>query len=310
MCLFEDSMCLSRFLLCVVIYKSQLPAFVSRFFQRNDDLCSFRKATRWPAIRGNEWGAFSGCTTHNIITVKPLQRFKNTFFFVSQGEKIVYEYFSDPEFIDQLIEFLSLEERKGKDSFNPRRFCLFKVQFKFSCCDDMTSLFFDKEVTQRTASHQGWTQESCNFFHHLLWFIVLCQKAVHLHQPNGCNLSFSEEKKSIFFYFFAEWTFTLMLDLQGLFRNYGDVFLPLLWPHLERLASDPHESSQRCVCEITAGLIRGSKHWSFSEVLETHTHQKEQKKKKKHSTGFLIRKVNINKKLSLLLVFVCLHACV
>uniref|UniRef100_A0AAQ5X0G7 Proteasome activator Blm10 mid region domain-containing protein n=1 Tax=Amphiprion ocellaris TaxID=80972 RepID=A0AAQ5X0G7_AMPOC len=97
---------------------------------------------------------------------------------MSEGEKIIFEYFSDPEFIDQLIEFLSLEERKGKDSFNPRRFCLFK----------------------------------------------------------------------------------------GLFRNYGDVFLPLLWPHLEQLASDPHESSQRCVCEITAGLIRGSKLWSFSKV--------------------------------------------
>uniref|UniRef100_A0A3Q0QU92 Uncharacterized protein n=1 Tax=Amphilophus citrinellus TaxID=61819 RepID=A0A3Q0QU92_AMPCI len=97
---------------------------------------------------------------------------------MSESEKIVFEYFSDPEFIDQLIEFLSLEDRKGKDSFNPRRFLLFK----------------------------------------------------------------------------------------GLFRNYGDVFLPLLWPHLEQLASDPHESSQRCVCEITAGLIRGSKHWSFSKV--------------------------------------------
>ncbi|CAK6956798.1 proteasome activator complex subunit 4B [Scomber scombrus] len=97
---------------------------------------------------------------------------------MSEGEKIIFEYFSDPEFIEQLIEFLSLEDRKGKDSFNPRRFCLFK----------------------------------------------------------------------------------------GLFRNYGDVFLPLLWPHLEQLASDPHESSQRCVCEITAGLIRGSKLWSFSKV--------------------------------------------
>uniref|UniRef100_A0A3B5LA44 Proteasome activator complex subunit 4B n=1 Tax=Xiphophorus couchianus TaxID=32473 RepID=A0A3B5LA44_9TELE len=97
---------------------------------------------------------------------------------MSEGEKIIFEYFSDPDFIDQLIEFLSLEERKGKDSFNPRRFCLFK----------------------------------------------------------------------------------------GLFRNYGNAFLPVLWPHLEQLASNPHESSQRCLCEITAGLIRGSKHWSFSKV--------------------------------------------
>ncbi|XP_038138502.1 proteasome activator complex subunit 4B [Cyprinodon tularosa] len=97
---------------------------------------------------------------------------------MSEGEKIIFEYFSEADFIDQLIEFLSLEERKGKDSFNPRRFCLFK----------------------------------------------------------------------------------------GLFRNYGDIFLPVLWPHLEQLATDPHESSQRCLCEITAGLIRGSKHWSFSKV--------------------------------------------
>ncbi|XP_026207401.1 proteasome activator complex subunit 4B-like [Anabas testudineus] len=97
---------------------------------------------------------------------------------MSEGEKIIFEYFSDPEFIDQLVAFLSLEDRKGKDSFNPQHFCLFK----------------------------------------------------------------------------------------GLFRNYGDVFLPLLWPHLVQLASDPHESSQRCVCEITAGLIRGSKLWSFNKV--------------------------------------------
>lgn len=59
---------------------------------------------------------------------------------VTQGEKIIFEYFSDPEFIDQLIEFLSLEDRKGKDSFNPRRFCLFKVQFKLSASIDLANL--------------------------------------------------------------------------------------------------------------------------------------------------------------------------
>lgn len=47
---------------------------------------------------------------------------------VLQGEKIVFEYFSEAEFVEQLVAFLSLEERKGKDSFNPRRFCLFKVR--------------------------------------------------------------------------------------------------------------------------------------------------------------------------------------
>uniref|UniRef100_A0A672NHH0 Proteasome activator complex subunit 4B n=1 Tax=Sinocyclocheilus grahami TaxID=75366 RepID=A0A672NHH0_SINGR len=95
-----------------------------------------------------------------------------------QRERIICDHFTDPMFIKQLIEFLSLEDRKGKDKFNPRRFCLFK----------------------------------------------------------------------------------------GLFRNYSDAFLPVLKPHMERLANDSHESTQRCVAEIIAGLVRGSKHWSFSKV--------------------------------------------
>uniref|UniRef100_A0A8C9TIB6 Proteasome activator subunit 4 n=1 Tax=Scleropages formosus TaxID=113540 RepID=A0A8C9TIB6_SCLFO len=97
---------------------------------------------------------------------------------MTEREQIIYDHFSDPIFINQLIEFLSLEDRKGKDKFSPRRFCLFK----------------------------------------------------------------------------------------GLFRNFHDSFLPLLQPHMERLVADSHESTQRCVAEIIAGLIRGCKHWSFSKV--------------------------------------------
>uniref|UniRef100_A0A1A7WAV3 Proteasome (Prosome, macropain) activator subunit 4 n=1 Tax=Iconisemion striatum TaxID=60296 RepID=A0A1A7WAV3_9TELE len=97
---------------------------------------------------------------------------------MTEREQIIFDHFSDPVFINQFIEFLSLEDRKGKDKFSPRRFCLFK----------------------------------------------------------------------------------------GLFRNFGDAFLPLLRPHMERLVVDSHESKQRCVAEIISGLIRGSKHWSFSKV--------------------------------------------
>nr|XP_054604918.1 proteasome activator complex subunit 4B-like [Nothobranchius furzeri] len=132
---------------------------------------------------------------------------------VKQGEKIIFEYFSDPDFVEQLMEFLSLEERKGKDSFNPRRFCLFKA-------------------------------------------------AVYLSEPKCCNLPFFFIKKL----HCTSWLIKPVHLIDGLFRNYGDRFLPILWPHLDQLASDPYESSQRCVCEITAGLIRGSKHWSFSKV--------------------------------------------
>ncbi|KAG7506391.1 proteasome activator complex subunit 4B-like [Solea senegalensis] len=129
-------------------------------------------------VEKTHWGYYSWPREMMIYAASEEPNDDLPYEMMSEGEKIVFEYFSDPEFIDQLIGFLSLEDRKGKDSFNPRRFCLFK----------------------------------------------------------------------------------------GLFRNYGDVFLPLLWPHLEQLASNPHESSQRCVCEITAGLIRGSKLWSFSKV--------------------------------------------
>ncbi|XP_065785365.1 proteasome activator complex subunit 4 isoform X1 [Muntiacus reevesi] len=97
---------------------------------------------------------------------------------LTEAEQIIFDHFSDPKFVEQLITFLSLEDRKGKDKFNPRRFCLFK----------------------------------------------------------------------------------------GIFRNFDDAFLPVLKPHLERLVADSHESTQRCVAEIIAGLIRGSKHWTFEKV--------------------------------------------
>ncbi|MGH0175630.1 UNVERIFIED_CONTAM: hypothetical protein FKN15_071240 [Acipenser sinensis] len=97
---------------------------------------------------------------------------------MTEVEQIIFDHFSDPKFIEQLIKFLSLEDRKGKDKFSPRRFCLFK----------------------------------------------------------------------------------------GLFRNFDNTFLPVLRPHLERLVADSHESTQRCVAEIVAGLIRGCKHWTFEKV--------------------------------------------
>lgn len=64
----------------------------------------------------------------------------------------------------------------------------------------------------------------------------------------------------------------IVLLSKGLFRNFDDSFLPLLKPHMERLVADSHESTQRCVAEIISGLIRGSKHWSYSKVL-AHMHK-------------------------------------
>ncbi|KAK7902167.1 hypothetical protein WMY93_018936 [Mugilogobius chulae] len=49
---------------------------------------------------------------------------------MTEREQVIYDHFTDPAFINQFIEFLSLEDRKGKDTFSPRRFCLFKGLFR------------------------------------------------------------------------------------------------------------------------------------------------------------------------------------
>ncbi|KAF0299400.1 Proteasome activator complex subunit 4A [Amphibalanus amphitrite] len=52
----------------------------------------------------------------------------------------------------------------------------------------------------------------------------------------------------------------------GLFRNHGDQVLDALKPHMDRLSEDMTESAQKCLCEIIAGLVRGSKHWPFATI--------------------------------------------
>ncbi|XP_068596993.1 proteasome activator complex subunit 4A [Brachionichthys hirsutus] len=130
-------------------------------------------------VEKTHWGYY--CWPRKMLMYAPLEEQPKqnlTRDEMAEREQIIYDHFSDPVFINQFIEFLSLEGRKGKDKFSPRRFCLFK----------------------------------------------------------------------------------------GLFRNFSDAFLPLLWPHMERLVTDSHESKQRCVAEIISGLIRGCKHWSYSQV--------------------------------------------
>lgn len=61
------------------------------------------------------------------VVFKYILNTKCSFPLTLQAEQIIFDHFSDPKFVEQLITFLSLEDRKGKDKFNPRRFCLFKV---------------------------------------------------------------------------------------------------------------------------------------------------------------------------------------
>ncbi|KAH3856840.1 hypothetical protein DPMN_099435 [Dreissena polymorpha] len=48
---------------------------------------------------------------------------------MSDSERVIYDAFSSPEYVAKLIDFLTLEENKGKDQFNHKRMILFKV-----CC--------------------------------------------------------------------------------------------------------------------------------------------------------------------------------
>lgn len=43
------------------------------------------------------------------------------------------------------------------------------------------------------------------------------------------------------------------IAFQGLFRNFGDTFLPMFVGHLERLVKETQKSSQRCAAEIITG---------------------------------------------------------
>ena len=40
---------------------------------------------------------------------------------------ILFDFFNSETNVEQLVQFLSLEEKKGKDKFNAIRFTLFKV---------------------------------------------------------------------------------------------------------------------------------------------------------------------------------------
>uniref|UniRef100_A0A336KJE2 CSON009560 protein n=1 Tax=Culicoides sonorensis TaxID=179676 RepID=A0A336KJE2_CULSO len=98
---------------------------------------------------------------------------------MSEVERVIFEFFSNQANVDKLIEYWSLEEKKGKDKFNRSRFYLIKCL---------------------------------------------------------CNL-------------------------------YGDMLVPQLTLHLERLIDDKsNESNHRCAAEILAGLMRGAKHWPYDKT--------------------------------------------
>lgn len=49
---------------------------------------------------------------------------------MSDSERILYEFFSTDQKLDQLIAFMSLEGKKGSDRFNGDRYVLYKAVFR------------------------------------------------------------------------------------------------------------------------------------------------------------------------------------
>uniref|UniRef100_A0A672JUD6 Proteasome activator complex subunit 4B-like n=1 Tax=Sinocyclocheilus grahami TaxID=75366 RepID=A0A672JUD6_SINGR len=78
-------------------------------------------------VEKTHWGYY--CWPKNLMVYAPAAEQPKDLSAENMNERehVIYDHFTEPMFIKQLIEFLSLEDRKGKDKFNPRRFCLFKV---------------------------------------------------------------------------------------------------------------------------------------------------------------------------------------
>jgi proteasome activator subunit 4 len=49
---------------------------------------------------------------------------------LNESEKEIFDFFVREENIDKLMGFLSLEEHKGRDKFDPGRFAMFKGLFR------------------------------------------------------------------------------------------------------------------------------------------------------------------------------------
>lgn len=49
---------------------------------------------------------------------------------LTPGELVIYTALSDQQFVDKLLNFMSLEEHKGKDKFDSKHVTLFKVSLQ------------------------------------------------------------------------------------------------------------------------------------------------------------------------------------
>ena len=49
---------------------------------------------------------------------------------MTDAERAIYDAFTNEDYVSRLLDYMSLEEQKGKDKFHPDHFQLFKVSCK------------------------------------------------------------------------------------------------------------------------------------------------------------------------------------
>lgn len=76
---------------------------------------------------------FFGWTTNVLVYAPNAQqpRIDRSYDELSEHEKVFYEFFKDSKCVDKLIEYWSLEEKKGKEKFQRSRFWFWKQLFDF-----------------------------------------------------------------------------------------------------------------------------------------------------------------------------------
>lgn len=90
---------------------------------------------------------------------------------LSENERIVYDAFMNEEYVNKLVNFLSLEEVKGKDNFSHKKMILFKVEYYY-CCNLQLQLYLlivrYNSVVGWFCSELGGGGESVNLMMHII----------------------------------------------------------------------------------------------------------------------------------------------
>ena len=63
----------------------------------------------------------------------------------------------------------------------------------------------------------------------------------------------------------CKFNFKISALFRKLFKNYGDIFLKMFKPHIEKLTKGS-QHSQRFAAEFLGGLVGGSKHWNYDMI--------------------------------------------